>query len=179
MSRSFFLTTCTLAALVPLLQRPAPSPLTADFVGWPERFEGRVLEPMQISEAEARFARGFPGRIATFSDGQRHVILRYVTARTRKLHPAADCYRGLGYRIEPQARHTDEHGHGWGAFRAMRRGRRLWVRERINSMDGTGWSDVSSWYWAALLGRTTGPWWSVTVVETALRDPGAIGSGWE
>ena len=25
------------------------------------------------------------------------------------------------------------------------------------------WSDVSSWYWAALLGRTRGPWWAISL----------------
>ena len=27
------------------------------------------------------------------------------------------------------------------------------------------WTDVSSWYWQALLGKTHGPWWAVTVTE--------------
>jgi hypothetical protein len=25
------------------------------------------------------------------------------------------------------------------------------------------WTDASSWYWAAILGRTRGPWLAVTV----------------
>ncbi|MCI0665355.1 MAG: hypothetical protein L0220_30200 [Acidobacteria bacterium] len=27
------------------------------------------------------------------------------------------------------------------------------------------WTDVSSWYWSAMLGRSCGPWWVVTIAE--------------
>jgi hypothetical protein len=27
--------------------------------------------------------------------------------------------------------------------------------------------DASSWYWAALLGKSSGPWWAVTTIEVA------------
>ena len=50
-----------------------------------------------MSEVEQRFAARFPGAIARFSDGERVIVLRHVERPTRMLHPAADCFRGLGY----------------------------------------------------------------------------------
>jgi hypothetical protein len=48
-------------------------------------------------------------------------------------------------------------------------GESLRVLERIYSSSenqtGQDWTDVSTWYWQALLGKTGGPWWSVTVTE--------------
>jgi len=164
MQRVGFLSACVLAALAPLLQRPLAPAARADFPGWPRQLDGRVLQPLNMTDAERRFARDFPGRIGTFADGRRHVILRFVTRRTRRLHPAADCYRGLGYQVEPLPSHTDEQGRVWSALRATRGERVLRVREHIHGADGA-WSDVSSWYWAALMKRTAGPWWATTVVS--------------
>ena len=66
----------------------------------------------------------------------------------------------------------DRQGRLWGCQEMVQGGRRFRVRERITaSPPGTGgdpgaaWTDVSSWYWAALLGRSPGPWWAVTVAE--------------
>jgi hypothetical protein len=39
------------------------------------------------------------------------------------------------------------------------------VYERIYDVAGNSWSDVSAWYWAALLGKSAGPWWSVVIAE--------------
>jgi hypothetical protein len=41
----------------------------------------------------------FPGAIARMTDGQGVFVLRHVASPTRMLHPAADCYRALGYRV--------------------------------------------------------------------------------
>jgi len=37
------------------------------------------------------------------------------------------------------------------------------------ALDGRGghWTDVSAWYWSALLGSSEGPWWALTVAENA------------
>jgi hypothetical protein len=53
----------------------------------------------------------------------------------------------------------------WGAFEATRGPERVIVKERITDESGKYWTDVSAWYWAALLGQTDGPWWAYTVVE--------------
>jgi hypothetical protein len=50
---------------------------------------------------------------------------------------------------------------------AERGAERLRIRERIIDAGGATWTDISSWYWAALLGRSRGPWWAVTVIEPA------------
>ena len=41
----------------------------------------------------------------------------------------------------------------------------LRVYERIYDDHSNTWTDTSAWYWSALLGNTTGPWWSVTIAE--------------
>src|SRR5688500_6271051 len=96
-----FAVACLLAALVPFA---APTPVAnahSDFPGWPETFEGRSLRVLPLSEIEQRFALSFPGRIGRFSDGQRELIVRWISTPTRKLHPAADCFKGSGYSVKP------------------------------------------------------------------------------
>ena len=39
------------------------------------------------------------------------------------------------------------------------------MREAITDGTASRWTDVSQWYWEALLGRTQGPWWAITVAE--------------
>jgi hypothetical protein len=43
----------------------------------------------------------------------------------------------------------------------------LRVYERVYSAVSAdeNWTDVSSWYWSALLGRSRGPWWVITTAE--------------
>jgi hypothetical protein len=41
----------------------------------------------------------------------------------------------------------------------------LVVREAITDSAVGRWTDVSEWYWSALLGRAEGPWWAITVAE--------------
>ncbi len=160
-----FLTACLLAGLAPLFTVPSERPPEAPFPGWPERWEGRVLVPRTATPAEAAFSRRFPGRVAAFDDGQRHLLLRYVTQATRRLHPASDCYRGAGYATEARPLRVDADGRRWGCFEARRGEARLLVCESIRDASGSSWSDASSWYWAAALERSPGPWWAVTVAE--------------
>jgi hypothetical protein len=160
---------CLLALLAPWLSAAPRSTggagAGADFPGWPTSFEGRGLTQLPLSEREERFAGDFPGRIGRFTDGRREVIVRFVTDATRKLHPASDCFAGVGYRVRPLPLRVDEAGARWGSFTAERGGERLRVYERIHADSGGSWEDVSAWYWATAGGRSPGPWWAVTVAE--------------
>jgi hypothetical protein len=117
-----------------------------------------------LSQREEVFADNFPGKIGKFTDGSRVILMRWVTQPTRKLHPAADCFKAVGYRIRPQAIKKDLDGNVWGSFHGTRANEDLTVQERIHDSAGGSWTDVSSWYWAAVLGRTKGPWWAVTLI---------------
>jgi hypothetical protein len=162
---AIFIGVCVAAGVVPLFEvdrGDAPVEQSA-FPGWPETFEGAALTPLELTEIERGFESGFPGRMGRFTDGRRTIVLRWIAAPTRRLHPASDCYRGSGYTVRPEPIYMDDMGARWGCFEACRRGERLLVRERIVDAEGNAWSDASSWYWAALLGRSEGPWWAVTV----------------
>lgn len=145
---------------------------------WPTRLDGAPLRPLALTAVEQRFARRFPGRIGRFAaDGGDVWVLREVARPTRALHPAADCFRGLGYRVEPALlqreagarlqRATAAHADAplWRCFIAERNGERLRVCERIVDAQGRGFVDASSWYWAATLGRSSGPWRALMRVE--------------
>jgi hypothetical protein len=93
-------------------------------------------------------------------------VLRAVEQPTRMLHPAADCYRGLGYRISAQQLWHDEQQAMWRCFMAERGGQRLRVCERIVDAQGQAYTDTSAWFWAAQMGHTRGPWQAITVAKT-------------
>lgn len=128
---------------------------------WPVQLHGRPLRPLAPSDVEQRFARRFPGAIGRFTDGQSAWVLREVERPTRMLHPAADCFRGLGYTIRSE--HLESTPAGLErCFVAARAGDRLAVCEQITDADGHVFTDTSAWYWAALLGRSRGPWRAAT-----------------
>lgn len=156
-----------LAAALPLLALgTSQAGVVARHVEWPTQWDGRALRPLAMSEVEQRFAARFPGAIARFSDGERVIVLRRVEQPTRMLHPAADCFRGLGYRIERAGLERDAQQRLWRCFQAIAAdGRRLRVCERIEADNGTSFIDPSSWFWAAVLGQSAGPWQAITVVE--------------
>lgn len=161
-----FLAACLVAGLAPALPRPdGPAAPDEAFPGWPDRFEGRALSPVAMSERDRRFADGFPGHVQTFSDGRRTLILRYVHTPTRKLHPAGDCFRGAGWEVTPLPPLGEGEEAIWSRFEARRGAERLHVRERITDPAGRIWTDTSSWFWSAFLGDRPGPWWATTVVE--------------
>ncbi|HJY75874.1 MAG TPA: hypothetical protein VKE95_04545 [Burkholderiales bacterium] len=161
-----FFVACAIAAGAPLV--PAPqAPAVSGFPGWPAEFDGRTLQRLPLSPLEARFADNFPGRIGRFSDGEREVILRWVAHDTRRLHPAADCFKASGYALTHQPMEVDAHGVRWTHFLARRGETTVSVRERMYDADGRSFSDVSAWYWAAFWGRSRGPWWAVTVARRA------------
>lgn len=153
-------------ALLPMARGGgAPTAAMAASPEWPSAWEGRPLRPLALSPVEQRFAARFPGHLARLTDGERVLVLREVREPTRLLHPAADCYRGLGYTIRQAQLERDAQARLWRCFVAERAGRRTRVCERIVDANGEAYTDTSSWYWAAQLGRSTGPWQAVTVAR--------------
>ena len=211
----------------------------------PRTWQGVPVRPLALSAVEQRFADRFPGSIARLTDGRQIVVLREVAQPTRMLHPAADCFRALGYRIEgerlelparadapaaapraqpaqrndaaapllqtvalrvtnrlPLGNAGDAPGDTWGAtphvasralqpaalgngpaatrpattapnvqrcFTARKGDVALRVCEQIEDAHGQRFADTSAWYWAAALGRSTGPWRAVTVTQPLAR----------
>jgi hypothetical protein len=133
---------------------------------WPTVWEGHALRPLALSAVELRFAARFPGHMARLTDGEQVLVLREVHQPTRMLHPAADCYRGLGYRIVQAQLERDAQQRVWRCFIAEREGRRTRVCERIVDARGQAYTDASSWFWAAQLGQSTGPWQAVTTARS-------------
>jgi len=131
----------------------------------PAEWQGQPLRPLALSEVEQRFARQFPGTLARMTDGRQVLVLRAVHRPTRMLHPAADCYRGLGYRIAHQQLQLDAEQRMWRCFEAARAGQPLRVCERIVDAQGHGFTDASAWYWAAVMGQSHGPWQAITVAS--------------
>ncbi|MEP7302882.1 MAG: exosortase Q [Caldimonas sp.] len=129
----------------------------------PREWNGRPLRPLALGVVEARFAAQFPGRIERLTDERSVLVWREVRAPTRMLHPATDCYRGLGYRVVDARLERDRESRLWRCFVAERDGRRVRVCERIEDARGGSFTDASSWFWAAQLGRSTGPWQAITV----------------
>lgn len=152
-----------LAALAPWLPRPRPAAVEDGFPGWPTSWEGVSLQALPGGARDAAFAAGFPGRVGRFACGGRELILRWVATPTRRLHPAADCLRADGWRVEPLPPVRLDGGL-WSRLRAERAGERVVVRERIVDRDGVGWTDPASWWWDALRSDRPG-WWAATVVE--------------
>ncbi|HJV94850.1 MAG TPA: hypothetical protein VJ608_02385 [Albitalea sp.] len=152
-------------AMAPLLRPAAATSAPASAAEWPREWEGRALRPLALSAVEQRFAARFPGRIARLTDGEQVLVWREVNAPTRMLHPAADCYRGLGYRIAQAHLERDAQAQLWRCFIAERDGRRLRVCERIVDAQGQAWTDASSWFWAAQLGQSIGPWQAITTAR--------------
>lgn len=161
-----FLFACAWAALNPWLAEshpadPVEAGLEAD-LAWPSHWDGKALAPLPLTGVERKFAGDFPGALARFSDGSRELLFRRVARPTRKLHPSADCLQAAGYRIKPLPAESGPGGKTWSRLRADRKGVSLAVSEIILDADGKSWSDVSSWYWSAVLGKSRGPWLAVT-----------------
>jgi hypothetical protein len=172
-----FLMAVIAAALAPLFGRAGDSAVAANanFPGWPITYEGRALTELPLTAREAAFVQDFPGRVGRFSDGRREIIIRWVGAPTRRLHPAADCFRGSGYSIAPMPVRKDAAGAAMSCFRASQSrasqsrasngADTLMVCELIRDQRGETWPDVSAWYWSGMLGTSAAPWWSFVVAE--------------
>lgn len=136
----------------------------------PTHWRGKPLRPLALSAVEERFAQGFPGSIQRLTTSRDTLIVRTIYQPTRMLHPAADCYRGLGYTVGEHGLERQSDGKVWQCFIATTpNGQRMKVCERIEDAAGNGFTDTSSWYWQALLQRSTAPWRAVTVA-VPLRD---------
>src|SRR5688572_25881492 len=113
---------CFVAAIVPLFSLKSGAAVAEspeDFPGWPMQFEGKPLRTLPLGPLEQRFAAGFPGRIARFSDGEREIVLRWISRETRMLHPASECFRGVGFSVNPQPLRVGAGGERWGGFIAV------------------------------------------------------------
>jgi hypothetical protein len=151
-------------AFTPLLlqNRPAAQQVQHAAPEWPRMWDGRPLRPLAMSPVEQRFASRFPGSMVRMTDGQQVLVLRHVTQPTRMLHPAADCYRGLGYRIQNTQLEHNRDQQLQRCFVADNGTQRLRVCEQITDAQGQVFTDTSAWYWAALLQHSTGPWRATT-----------------
>ena len=155
------------AALAPLLARPTDTAADPAAVpAWPHEFDGKPLTAMRIDDAERKLIGRFPGALARFSDGERELLMRWVTRPTRQLHPAEDCYRGWGFEVSASEVRAGHDGSRWRCFTATRSGgpdQSREVCEQVRDVEGGFFTDVSSWYWASTLGRSRGPWLSIIV----------------
>ena len=133
----------------------------------PVQWQGAPLRPLALGEVEQRFAKHFPGTVTRMTDGKQVLVLRTVHHATRMLHPATDCYRGLGYRIHSEQLEVQADQQRWRCFvaeRTTRTGERaVRVCERIEDAQGQGFTDTSAWYWASVAGQSKGPWQATTV----------------
>jgi hypothetical protein len=158
-------------AMLPLgaTRSPVAPAATKAQAEWPTSWRGQALRPLARSAVEQRFAAQFPGRLARFAlaDGS-ELVLREVQRPTRMLHPAADCWRGIGWRIEATRLARDDESLLWRCFEAVNAGRRVRVCERIVDARGQSFTDTSAWFWAASLQHSPGPWQAITKVENLL-----------
>jgi hypothetical protein len=165
----WLLATMVLAAIAPLFASHPGGPHfdAAALPPWPHEFEGRPLVPVPLTREQRRLLEDFPGAAARFSDGERDILMRWVTQPTRRLHPAEDCYRGWGFGVAAAKIRSDRDGRRWRCFEVTRDGLTRQVCEQIRDEEGANYTDVSSWYWDATLQRTQAPWLVVTVASAA------------
>ena len=167
--KALFALVMCVCALAPWLGQanglPTGSTVSNGSTEWPATWQGKPLRPLALSAVEQRFANRFPGQMARLTDGEQVLVLREVRQPTRMLHPAADCYRGLGYRILQAQLERDAQQQLWRCFVAERDGRQTRVCERIVDAQGQAFTDASSWFWAAQLGQSTGPWQAITTAR--------------
>jgi len=156
-----------LAAGLAFAHRPPAVPVSSQVrVEWPTWFEGEKLSPVPLSEAEARFATGFPGQMNVFvSASGRTIIFRRILRASRELHSSADCLRAAGYALHAMPNYQDDQGRAWGRHEVIGSGPLRQVRELITDAAGLTFTDPSSWFWPALLGQSGGPWSAITVMD--------------
>lgn len=172
---SAFIVAAALAALSPLSGAQVPSTPAADaFPGWPSVIDGRAVSQLPLTTRENAFARDFPGRIGRFTDGEREYVLRWVAAPTRRLHPASDCFRGLGYKVASRPMRLSQAGAPMSCFRAAGPRDGFDVCEQVTGVAGGHWPDVSSWYWLALWSGSSTGWWSLVVATPVPREATAV-----
>lgn len=141
------------------------------FPGWAAGPVSPDWEKLAPSPREARFAKDFPGETGIFRDGATTYVVRWLDHPTRRLHPASDCLRALGYEITRRPLREKADGTLWSTCEATHGGDNMRVHERLLGADGRTWTDVSTWFWHASLGRATGPWWAVTEITSLSGQP--------
>ena len=173
-ARAILLAAMLLAAASPLLPKASlPGGAgAAVFPGWPSHLDGQPLTRLPPTEQDAYFTRDFPGKVARFAAGGRQVVLRWVNAPTRRLHPASHCFAGAGYMIEPLPMAVGGDGSLMSCFSARKPGEALRVCEQLRGAGADSWPDISSWYWHAVAAPSGSSWWSYVLVE---REDQAIG----
>ncbi|SMF16351.1 hypothetical protein SAMN02745866_01070 [Alteromonadaceae bacterium Bs31] len=139
-------------------------PLEFNKPSWPEFYNNQALVALPLSEREMRFAEGFPGAIGRFQAGKNEIIIRRVEEPTRKLHPARDCFKGIGYKIIDKPLSLNHEGIAMACFHAQKGEAKFKVCEYVQGDQGESWSDISSWYWAALFSRNS-RWWSYVIAQ--------------
>lgn len=148
------------AAVVPFATPASQAIVDESFEGWPRELDGVRLEPRELSERDKPYLAGFPGEIAAFRAGDEDVLLRWVARPTRRLHSAADCYRGLGFETTPLSSSAGE-----ARFRVTMGDEDRVVSETLIDANGKHYAEVGAWYWAAMLGMSPGPWLNVVRVS--------------
>lgn len=160
-----FVLACGYSAMTPLFAKQTASTSFAAFPGWPTELSGRELRPVPLQDYEKRYAAGFPGQMARFSDGSRQIMLQWLPTHSRSVHSAAECLRNAGFEVVHGPILIDEESMRWSSATAMRNGVAIRLKERIEDASGQHWQDVSAWYWDAILGRAHGPYWIHIVTE--------------
>jgi len=160
----FFLA-CLWALVTPLFIQKTIKIPNAAHTGFPKDLAGRQLQELTLTERELYFLEDFPGEVKRFTDGEREIIIRFVTEATRKLHPSTDCFSAIGYQISSLPLKLDPYNHRWSCFSAVKGTQNLQVCERIYTRQGDSWTDVSSWYWSALSNLNPDGYWAITVAE--------------
>ncbi len=163
---TLFVFSCFLAALIPLGEQKSDSPKNFEFPGWPTHLFNEKLTQEPLHPLEASLAKKIPGLMARFRLGNKSVLILWLTEPTRLLHPREHCLRAAGYEVKLTGGWTDQDGHRWGTLQAQGLGKKLRVLERTHDSNGNSYPDPSSWYWSALWGKTTGPWWHISLDET-------------
>lgn len=154
------------AAVVPLLARTSGSgTLNTPPPNWPTEILGRPVTVVQALDEEKAFAADFPGYMRRFTDGTNSYFVRVVNKETRQLHPSSDCFKGMGYSIEPQPLVLSSDGTRWSSFLARKGTACYLIMEQLHDSHGHTWTDVSEWYWHALMHETDAPWWDITIAQ--------------
>jgi hypothetical protein len=157
---------CIGAAIVPLFARTTDAvQLSSPAPAWPKEILGHSVIAVHSLDEEKAFASEFPGHMRRFTDGNNSYFVRIVNKETRQLHPSSDCFKGLGYSIEAKPLVVSADGSRWSSFVARKGNDNYMIMEQLHDSNGHSWSDVSEWYWHALMHESEGPWWDITVAS--------------
>ena len=157
---------CLGATLIPFAAPPTSGvQLPLEEPSWPIEIMGHPVTAVKVLGEERAFAADFPGQMRRFTDGVNSYFVRVVNRETRQLHPSSDCFKGLGYTIKSQPLVVSSDGTRWGSFSAQKGNESYLVMEQIHDTHGHTWTDVSEWYWHALMHENEGPWWAITVAQ--------------